>query len=248
MLRIATALVPTVVASVFGAACSDDGDESVLVLAASSLTDALATIETAFEAAHPGIDVELSFGGSTTLTVQLDEGAPADVIALADTLPMAALSDAGLVDEPALFATNTMVLATPTDNPGRVDGIDDLSDPALLVGVCAPQVPCGRYARQVFDQAGVEIAADTEEPNVRALAAKIASAELDAGLVYATDVRALSDRLATVALPDGIDVRAEYPIAVVADTSHRDAAQRFVDFVASPAAQAILADSGFGGG
>jgi molybdate transport system substrate-binding protein len=159
---------------------------------------------------------------------------------------MNALVDAGLVETPVPFATNSMVLAVPDDNPGEVDSLAALADPDLLVGVCAPQVPCGEYARQVFDAAGVEASLDTEEPDVRSLAGKLAAGELDAGLVYATDVRAMPDQLQVVPLPPGVDVRAEYPIAVVSGSDHIDAGRAFVAFVESPQGQAILADAGFG--
>ena len=247
MPRIATALVIATVPSLALSACSDPSDDApVLVLAAASLTDAFTTMEAEFEAENPGVDVEVSFGGSSSLQVQVEEGAPADVVALADAVPMDALVDRGLVDAPQVFASNSLVLVTPADNPGDVDSIDDLADPGLLVGVCAPQVPCGAYAREAFELAGVEASLDTEEPDVRSLAAKVAAGELDAALVYATDVDAFGDDLAIVALPDGVDVRAEYPIAVVSDPSRPDDAGKFVDYVLSPSGQAVLADAGFG--
>jgi len=248
MFRMIRALVAAAAVSTALAGCgSDDDSNSLLVLAASSLTDSFDSMETAFEAANPDVDVEISVAGSSALSVQIEQGAPADVVALADTVPMDALAAAGLVDAPVRFATNSMVLAVPIDNPGGVDSLDALSDSALLVGVCAPQVPCGRYAQEVFDAAGVEASLDTEEPDVRSLAGKLASGELDAGLVYATDVEAMPDRLMTIPLPDGVDVRADYPIAIVGDTDDRDGARRFIDFVTSPDGQAILAEAGFGG-
>jgi molybdate transport system substrate-binding protein len=247
MLCIPRALVPAVVVALALAGCgSADDPDTLLVLAASSLTDSFDAMETAFEAVNPDVDVEISVAGSSALSVQIEQGAPADVVALADTAPMDALAAAGLVERSIPFAANTMVLAVPIDNPGDVDGLDALSDSGLLIGVCAPQVPCGRYAREVLDAAGVDASLDTEEPDVRSLAGKIASGELDAGLVYATDVGSMPDRLVAIPLPDGVDVRAEYPIAVVSATDARDRARRFIDFVNSAAGQAILADAGFG--
>jgi molybdate transport system substrate-binding protein len=248
MFRLIGALVAAVVVSLTIAGCgAEDDQDSLLVLAASSLTDAFDAMETAFEAANPGVDVEISVAGSSSIGVQIEQGAPADVVALADTVPMDALAEAGLVENPSRFATNSMVLAVPSENPGDVVGLEALSDSALLIGVCAPQVPCGRYAREVLDAAGVDASLDTEEPDVRSLAGKIASGELDAGLVYATDVGSMPDRLVAIPLPDGVDVPADYPIAIVSDTGDRDSAGRFIDFVRSAAGQAILADAGFGG-
>ena len=248
MFPIARALATlAALAAVAGCGSADESDP-LLVLAASSLTDTFDTVERAFEQTNPDIDVEVSVAGSSALSVQVEQGAPADVVALAALDPMDALADAGLVDAPVRFATNSMVLGVPVDNPGQVEGIEALADPALLIGVCASQVPCGGYAREVLDAAGVDASLDTEEPDVRSLAGKIAAGELDAGLVYATDVRAMPDRLAAIPLPDGVDVRAEYPIAVVSATGDPEGARRFVAFVRSPEGQAILADAGFGEG
>lgn len=248
MARIATALAAAAVVTTVVAACGGAGrDDAVLVLAASSLTDAFATMESEFESANPDIDVEVSFGGSSALQVQLEEGAPADVVALADTAPMDALVDADLAASPTIFATNSLVLVTPAANPGGIGSLDDLADPDLLVGVCAPQVPCGRYATELLESAGVDASVDTEEPDVRSLAAKVATGELDAGLVYATDVDPFGDQIVVVPIADASDVRAEYPIAVVSESSSVEAARRFIDFVLSPAGRDVLSDSGFGG-
>ncbi len=250
MHRISIALTTVAVgaSSLVASSCGDDGEASVLVLAAASLTDAFTTMADEFESEHPDVDVQVSFGGSSTLQVQVEEGAPADIVAFADGVPVDALAAEGLVDDPVVFATNSVVLVTPTDNPGGVTTIDDLADPDLLVGVCAPQVPCGRYAREVLSQSGVDASVDTEEPDVRSLAAKVASGELDAALVYATDVEAFDGELATIPLPDGVDVGAEYPIAVLDDSSAADGARLFVDFVLSPTGQAVLSAAGFGSG
>lgn len=248
MFRLIRALVAASAVSLTLAGCgAEDDSDSLLVLAAASLTDAFDDMETAFEVANPGVDVEISVAGSSAIGVQIEQGAPAAVVALAGTVPMDALVKAGLVENPSRFATNSMVLAVPIDNPGGVNDFGALSDAALFVGVCAPQVPCGRYAREVLDAAGVDASIDTEEPDVRSLAGKIAAGELDAGLVYATDVRSMPDRLVSIPLPDGVDVRGEYPIAIVSDTDDRDGARRFIDFVRSAAGQAILTDAGFGG-
>jgi molybdate transport system substrate-binding protein len=245
MFRIVCVLVPVTTWAVAGCGSADDS-EPLLVLAAASLADSFDSMAAAFEGANPDVDVQVSVAGSSALSVQIEQGAPADVVALAAETPMNALVDAGLVETPVPFATNSMVLAVPDSNPGEVDSLAALVDPDLLVGVCAPQVPCGEYARQVFDAAGVEASLDTEEPDVRSLAGKLAAGELDAGLVYATDVRAMPDRLRVIPLPPGIDVRAEYPIAVVSDSDRIDDARRFVAFVESPEGRAILADAGFG--
>lgn len=228
-----------------GGGPSDSADDEVLVLAASSLTEVFTRLEEAFETDNPDIDLVTSFGGSNTLAVQVEQGAPGDVVTFADIAPMDDLVDAGLVDTPEIFATNSVTIGVPVDNPAGVTSIDDFARPELLIGACAPQVPCGGYAREVFAETGVEPSLDTEEPDVRSLIAKLAAGELDAGLVYSTDVSSSAGELAAVPLPDGAGVRAEYPIAVLAESDESVAAGRFVEFILSDAGRAVLAEAGF---
>jgi molybdate transport system substrate-binding protein len=231
------------------APAADDGDVgvegTVTVFAAASLTDAFADVAAAFEDEHPGVTVELSFAGSPSLREQVLEGAPADVVATADEEVMADLVDEGAVGEPVLFATSRLQLAVPAGNPAGVTGLDDLARDELLVGLCAEGVPCGELARRVLAAAGITPAPDTEEPDVRALLAKIEAGELDAGLVYTTDVRAASGAVEGIDVPAG-EATTRYPIATVADAPHPDAAAAFVAFVTSPAGRDVLADHGFG--
>lgn len=227
------------------AACSsvDGSDESrVLVLAAASLTNAFTEMEVAFEAAHDDIDIELSFSASSAVVIQVEEGAPAGVVALANESLMDELVGQDLASTPTVFATNSLTIAVPTGNPGNVASIADFDNGALLLGACAAQVPCGSYAADVFTLAGVEPALDTEAPDVRTLAAQVASGELDAALVYATDVAVQSDAITAVSLPAAIDVSARYPIAVVDDRAN---SQLFVDFVTSDQGRRILVAAGF---
>ena len=229
------------------AGCGGGGEDgTVLVSAAASLTDAFGAIETAFEQANPGVDVVLNLGASSALRDQILEGAPVDVYAGADTVTMDALVDAGAVSgEPAVFATNRMVIGVPAGNLAGVTGLGDLADPDLLVGLCAEGVPCGGFAARVLAAAGVEPEVDTREPNVRALLTKLAAGELDAGIVYVTDA-AVDPGVDAIAVPDEVNVLAEYPIAVVAAAPHRDRAGGFVAFVRSGEGRAILAGFGFG--
>jgi molybdate transport system substrate-binding protein len=226
--------------------CSGESDDTVLVLAAASLTDAFTSIAVEFEAANPGIEVELSFAGSNSLSVQVEQGAPGDVVALAEVAPINALNSAGLVDLPVAFASNSLVVAVPADNPGDVTSIDDLANPDLLVGVCAPTVPCGAYAEVVLAAAGVSPSLDTEEPDVRSLVGKLVAGELDVGLIYATDVQAFRDDLHVIPLPASVDVRADYSIGLLDEAPNRAGGQRFIEFVTSTQGQDILRAAGFG--
>ena len=168
MRRTVSTLVSAVAVLSAATGCGSEDDREVLVLAASSLTDVFTMMEADFEAAHPDIDVTVSFAASSTLRVQVEEGAPADVVALADMGPMDRLAADRLVVDPIEFATNSIVLAVPADNPGRVGSIDDLADPDLLVGVCAAQVPCGGYAQQVLSGADVGASFGSTLDSIRA--------------------------------------------------------------------------------
>jgi molybdate transport system substrate-binding protein len=219
---------------------------SVTVLAAASLTDAFTELAAEFEAAEPGISVELSFGSSSSLREQILGGAPADVFASANRSNMAAVVDAGLARDPEVFATNQLQLAVPSDNPGDVDGLEDLADPDLLIGLCAEEVPCGEFGRQVLAAAGVTPSIDTNAPDVRALLTQLESGDLDAGIVYETDVLASGDAVVGIDIPAADNVVAAYPIAALTDAGDMDAAQAFVAFVRSARGQPILTSFGFG--
>lgn len=231
------------------AACGgtrNSAGSEVLVSVASSLTEAFTEMETAFESANPKIDVVLNIGGSSALREQILAGAPADVFASANTSNMGLVVDAGdVAGEPAIFARNRLEIAVPVGNPGSVLGLADFARDGLLIGLCSESVPCGDYGRQVLQNAGVIPAVDTEEPNVRALLTKIEVGELDAGIVYETDVASTDGGVDGVEIPDGDNVHADYPIAVLAEAPNADGAAAFVGFVLSEEGRAILADHGF---
>ena len=244
---------------------SDSSSESVAaapttirVLAASSLASVLPDLVDGFRREYPGVTVETSTGASTALVEQVRAGVGADVVLTADRSTADAAADAvdGNADAadgngaagdrseeaaPEPFATNTLVIAVPAGNPGEVDGLDALSDPDLLVGLCAPQVPCGRYARQLLADAGVSAAVDTEEPDARSLMAKITSGDLDAGLVYRTDVLAAGPTALVVAVPGA----AKVPVTYFAVALAQGAGTEFVDYLQGPGRK-VLTAAGFG--
>jgi molybdate transport system substrate-binding protein len=220
---------------------------TVTVLAAASLTDAFADFEADFEAAYPAADLEVSYGGSSALRDQALSGQPADVFAPASAAVMDELVDAGAVDgEPQGFATNKLEIVVPAGNPAGIEGLDDFADEDTLVGLCAEEVPCGDLGRQALEAAGVDAAPDTNEPDVRSLLDKVASGELDVGLVYATDVASAGDAVEGIEVPDDDNVVATYAIAPLTDAPNSAGAAAFVDFVLGDEGQAVLADFGFG--
>lgn len=230
-------------------ACSaDDPDEGerLVVSAAASLTDAFTEIESEFERLHGDVEVVLNFAGSSALREQILGGSPVDVFASADLSNMAVVVDAGeTIGEPEVFAENRLQIAVPAGNPAGVEGVADFANENLLVGLCAQGVPCGDLARELLQRAGVSPAIDSNEPNVRALLTKIAAGELDAGITYVTDVIAAGLAVEGLAIPDRLNLVAEYSIVAVAGGDNADGVAAFIDFMLSEEGRAIMRDHGF---
>lgn len=220
----------------------------VTVFAAASLTAAFQSIGAVVGRADPRLKAEFNFAGSSTLVAQIQQGAPADVFASADQPNMRKLLDGGLVSgSPRVFATNRLQIVVAAGNPKGITRLADLVRPGLVVVLCAPAVPCGRYAAQALQKAGVSVVPASQETDVKAVVSKVALGEADAGIVYVTDVKAGGVKVQGVVIPDGQNVVASYPIALVKAAHDGRAAQAFVDFVLSPQGQRILAGFGFGG-
>lgn len=217
------------------------------IFAAASLTAAFDELAAEFEAQHPGVDVlPISYDGSSVLATQLIEGAEADVFASADEKNLAKVTDAGLAGSGEPFATNVLQIAVAPDDPKGIRTLADLAEPGLTVVVCAAEVPCGSASRTLLDAAHVALTPASEEQNVTAVLSKVKSGEADAGLVYATDVKAAGDAVTGIEI-DGADAATNvYPIAALTASRNPDAAQAFVEFVLSDAGQKVLEDLGFG--
>lgn len=245
-MRSARAIVATWVALALVACGSGSDDSTITVFAAASLTDAFEEIADAFEDGEPGVSVRLNLAGSSSLREQVLQGAPADVVATANPSVMDELVDAGAVDRAEQFAANSLQIVVPRGNPAGVADLDDFADADLLIGLCAAEVPCGEFARRVLALAGVEPALDTNEPDVRALLTKVEAGELDAAIVYTTDVLAAGDGVEGIEIPEMQNAVATYPIAVVSETGDRSMADSFVAFVLGDVGQRILREHGFG--
>ena len=243
----ALALLLPVAACGGGDDAGDAGATTLTVYAAASLTSTFEQVGAEFERAHDGVRVEFSFGGSSDLVTQIQEGAEADVFASADTATMDELVDADLAGaDPEDFATNTLEIATPPDNPAGVASFQDLGQAGLQLVVCAPEVPCGAATRTMADDLGVTLRPVSEEQSVTDVLAKVTSGEADAGVVYRTDVAAAGDAVHGVPFPESRDVVNTYPIATVDGSDESDLAAQFVAFVVGDAGQRILQDAGFG--
>lgn len=213
--------------------------------AAASLTDAFGEIELAFEHLHPDVDVIMNFGGSSALREQILGGAAVDVFASANPDNMDLVVESGDVDgSPVTLAFNRMEIAVPVGNPAGVSSLADFGRTEPFIGLCVSVVPCGAFAREVLAEAGIDPSIDTEEPDVRSLLTKIETGELDAGLVYATDVMT-SDDVEGIAVDEDVNVSARYVIAPLRRSNSPEMARGFVEFVRSSEGQAILASFGF---
>ncbi|HST48182.1 molybdate ABC transporter substrate-binding protein [Jatrophihabitans sp.] len=217
----------------------------VTVFAAASLTESFTTLAAKFEAVHPGIRVKLNFGASSALALQITQGAPADVFASASAKNMTQVIDAKAASGSQTFARNILEIAVPPANPAGVTGVADLARSGVKVALCQSQVPCGATAQQVFAKAGLTVKPVTLEPDVKAALTKVETNEVDAAVVYVTDVRAAGAKVKGIPIPDAQNASTDYPIARLAEAGNPDGAYAFVDYVLSAAGRDVLAAAGF---
>lgn len=229
------------------------------VYGAASLKEALAAVETAYEVAIPGIALTIATDSSATLRTQIEQGAPADLFLSADEQNPQALVDAGLTDGAAVdFASNTLVIVVPLDNPAGIATPADLARPGVKIVAAGDEVPISGYARQLVDRLAAldgypadfasAYAANvvSKEENVKAVVAKVELGEADAAIAYVTDAAASAGRVAAIAIPPGANVAATYAGVVVKASPHTAAAHAFLDWLAGPEGPAILATFEFG--
>jgi len=251
--RFRTGLVGLVAVLLLVAGCGGGSTASppgpsgnVTVFAAASLTEAFTLIGHDFEAAHPGTKVTFNFAGSSALATQINQGAPADVFASASPTNMKTVTDAGnAAGTPSPFVRNQLVIAVPKGNPKHVTGLADLTAPRVKVALCATQVPCGAAATTALAAAGVKVTPVTLEQDVKAALSKVKLGEVDAALVYRTDVKAAASDVDGVEFPESAKAVTTYPIVVLRGAHDPALAQAFVSSVLSDKGKAVLADAGF---
>ena len=220
---------------------------TLTVFAAASLTESFTALGKQFETDNPGVDVKLSYGGSSDLAQQIVNGAPADVFAAASDSTMKTVSDAGLTAAaPTVFATNVLQIATAPGNPKGVAAFADLAKPEVKTVVCAPQVPCGAATTKVEQSTGVDLKPVSEENDVKSVLSKVSTGNADAGLVYVTDVNAAKGQVQGVSFPESSAAKTNYPIAVVKNAPQADLAQKWVQLVEGETGQKTLEAQGFG--
>ena len=215
---------------------------TVVVLAASSLTESLTAIAKDFEASHPGTDVQLSFAASSTVVTQVNQGAPADLIALAGTSSAGPLDKSRIVGDTRRLASNTLEIATPPGNPGKVNAISDLSGTTLKVVLCAATVPCGKAAANALSLAGVVAHVVSYESDVKATLAKVQLGEADAAIVYHSDVVSAGVRVRGLPIPASVNQTVDYPLIRL---TNDPTTVEFMTYLLSDQGRKRLRDNGF---
>ena len=218
---------------------------TITVFAAASLTGTFTELGKQFKAAHQGDTVKFSFGASSTLATQITDGAPADVFASAAPKNMETVVSAGDASNPQNFAKNTAEVAVPPSNPANVTSVNDLAKSSVKVALCQPQVPCGVVAAEVFKNVGITVKPVTLQPDVKSVLTQVELGNVDAGVVYVTDVKAAGSKVKGMTIPAGQNASTLYPIATISSSKEMSIAQAFVAYVLSPAGQQVLAAAGF---
>jgi len=224
---------------------SSSSTGAITVFAAASLTGSFTQLGKQFEAAHKGDTVKFRFGPSSGLATEITSGAPADVFASAAPANMQQVVSAGDASNPQNFAKNIMEVAAPPNNPGKVKSVNDLAKKSVKVALCQPQVPCGVVAAEIFKNVGIKVKPVTLQPDVKSVLTQVETGNVDAGMVYVTDVMASGSKVKGITIPASDNASTLYPIATINSSKHKSIAQAFVSYVLSPTGQQVLASAGF---
>lgn len=216
---------------------------------ASSMSAVFTSIGDAFEDQFPDVAVKFNFGGSATLATQIQQGAPADIVVMADSSNIEKLIASGDVraSDIADLAYNKLAILVQRGNPERIENLADLTRPGLKVVLCDSSQPCGAYADTSLSQGNLALTAASREANASAVVARVASGEADAGISYVTDGLAAGDSVDVVSIPESLNVAANYPMSVIAEPSSRDssAIAAFVSMARGALGDELLRNAGF---
>jgi molybdate transport system substrate-binding protein len=215
-------------------------ETTITVFAASSLTETFTELGRQFEAANPGTKVTFSFAASSTLAEQIIAGAPADVFASASKKSMEAAAEQ--IPVSTIFTSNRVVVSFPVDKP--LIAVTDLNDPAIKWVQCDRQVPCGTAADAALEADGITGTPVSLEPDVKSVVGKLTALEVDAAIIYSTDVKSAGSKFSALEFSNIEKATTKYPIGINSNANTK--AQAFVDFVLSEAGQKVLLDAGFG--
>ena len=248
------AVILAALVAVAAAGCSSSSSTSstpssstgtITVFAAASLMQTFTQLGKQFEAAHKGDTVKFSFGPSSGLATEITSGAPADVFASASPATMDVVVKAGDAASPQNFAKNVMEVAVPPNNPANVTSVTDLAKSSVKVALCQPQVPCGAVAAEVFKNANITVKPVTLEADVDSVVTQVETGNVDAGMVYVTNVLSAGSKVKGITIPASDNASTLYPIATISSSKHKSEAQAFINYVLSPAGQQVLAAAGF---
>jgi molybdate transport system substrate-binding protein len=248
--------------AVFNSGCTTTQTQGnkLTVFAAASLTGAFNETAQAFQDNNSGVTVVFNYAGSNALATQIKQGANADVFASADLKNMQTVQDASLMNNSSvkIFAQNKLAIIVPTANPANVTSLNDLANSGVKLVIANSSVPVGNYTLQMLSKASnnssygagfnTSVLANvvSEETNVNDVVVKVALGQGDAGIVYVSDVpTAYKEKVTMITIPDSVNVIAQYPIGVVAGSQNAQMAQSWINYVTSPAGQAILQKYGF---
>lgn len=233
-----------------GAATSESASPqvsgTVTVFAAASLKETFTTLGQQFEAAYPGTKVTFNFGGSDTLAASITSGAPADVFAAASPATMKTVTDAGDGQgDPSTFVRNQLEIATLPGNPEHIATLKDLTKSGLKVALCAKTVPCGSAVQKALTASNLKLTPVSYEQDVKSALTKVELKEVDASVVYQTDVKAAGGKVDGVQFPESAGAINDYPIVALKDAPNAAGAQAFIALVKSAEGQKVLSDAGF---
>ena len=240
-MRAAAAALAAVALALAGASSAGarSGVTGITVYAAASLTDVFPKIDTG---------PKYSFAGSNTLSAQIQQGAPADVFASANTTLPQQLFQKGLCSQPVVFTRNTLVLIVPRSNPAGIHSVYDLTRSGIKLDVAAASVPVGSYTRQILKNMGLSSVLSnvvSNETDVREVLAKVALGEADAGFVYSTDAKTVPGQVTVLTMPAWAQPKVQYGICVVSASQNKTDAQAFINSVLGKSGQAKMLAAGF---
>jgi molybdate transport system substrate-binding protein len=256
LLAIAFALLASLAALCAG---PEAPPRSLTVFAAASLNGVFSEIGRQLEAEESGLEVEFNFASSGRLLLQLEQGAGADLFASASPEEIERAVAGSLVEAEAAqrFAHNRLVVIVPPDNPGNVHALADLIRPGLRLDLADESAPVGRYALEMLDRMSLDPAYGPEfrsralanvisfEENVRAVVAKVALGEVDAGVVYASDAVGSADTLVAIEVPAAFTPEIAYWVAPLTEAHEPDLAARFIELLLSEIGAEALTNHGF---
>jgi molybdate transport system substrate-binding protein len=240
-----------------GSGGGGEEERTLTILAASSLTDAFGQLGKTFEQQNPGTMVKTSFGASSDLLAQIEQGAPADVFASAAEEEMnTAVKDDLVAGKPVVFVKNREIIMVPKDNPANIMSLEDLSKPNIKLVLAAKDVPAADYAVEILGKANNVYGSGfkqkvlsnvvSREADVRAAVNRVVVGDADATFGYASDYTPdIRDKVKVITIPPNLNIIATYPIAALKDAKEPDLAKKWVDLVTSNEGQEVLKKWGF---